>query len=69
MRPGHIGLDSRGETEDTLLQLEGPSAAMINCEHGYLLPPAVNADHMLTVRRGDLDLEYVDVWRIERGGG
>ena len=42
---------------------------MINCEHGYLLPPAVNADHMLTVRRGDLDLEYVDVWRIERGGG
>ena len=37
-------------------------------ERQYLLPPAINADHMLTVRRGDLDLEYVDVWRIEKGG-
>ena len=33
------------------------------------LPPAIGADHVLTVRRGDLELEYVDVWRIDRGGG
>lgn len=32
------------------------------------LPPAIGTDHVLTVRRGDLDLEYVDVWRIDRGG-
>ena len=30
------------------------------------LPPAIGADHVLTVRRGDFDLEYVDVWRIDR---
>lgn len=27
---------------------------------------AIGNVHVLTVRRGDLDLEYVDVWRIER---
>ena len=31
------------------------------------LPPAIGTDHVLTVRRGDFDLEYVDVWRIDRG--
>ena len=31
------------------------------------LPPAIGTDHVLTVRQGDFDLEYVDVWRIERG--
>ncbi len=35
-------------------------------ERHYLLPPAINADHILTVRRGDLDLEYLDVWRINK---
>ena len=30
------------------------------------LPPAIGTDHVLTVRRGDFDLEYVDVWRIDR---
>lgn len=40
----------------------------VPAERQYLLPPAINADHILTVRRGDLDLEYVDVWRIEKGG-
>ena len=33
----------------------------------YVLPPAIGTDHVLTVRRGDFDLDYVDVWRIERG--
>ena len=32
------------------------------------LPPAIGTDHVLTVRRGDFDLDYVDVWRIDRGG-
>ena len=31
------------------------------------LPPAIGTDHVLTVRRGDFDLDYVDVWRIDRG--
>ena len=33
----------------------------------YFLPPAIANDHVLTVRRGNFDLDYVDVWRIERG--
>ena len=32
------------------------------------LPPAIGTDHVLTVRKGDFDLDYVDVWRIDRGG-
>ena len=31
------------------------------------LPPAINAAHVLTVRKDDLGLDHVDVWRIERG--
>lgn len=31
------------------------------------LAPAISADHVLTVRRDDLGLDHVDVWRIERG--
>ena len=34
----------------------------------YDLPPAIGTDYVLTVRRGDFDLDYVDVWRIEREG-
>lgn len=30
------------------------------------LPPAIGTDHVLTIRRGDFDLDYVDVWRIDR---
>ena len=33
------------------------------------LAPAISADHVLTVRKDDLGLDHVDVWRIERGGG
>ena len=33
------------------------------------LPPAINADHVLTVRKDELGLDHVDVWRIDRGGG
>jgi len=29
------------------------------------LPPAISADHVLTVRKDDLGLDHVDVWRIE----
>ena len=32
-----VGVDSRGETGDTLLQLEGPRGAQIDCEHGGVL--------------------------------
>lgn len=31
------------------------------------LPPAINADHVLTVRKDELGLDHVDVWRIDRG--
>ena len=31
------------------------------------LPPAINADHVLTVRKDELGLDHVDVWWIERG--
>ena len=31
------------------------------------LPPAIDADHVLTVRGDDLGLDHIDVWRIERG--
>ena len=34
----------------------------------YRVPPAIGADHVLTVRRDDFDLDYVDVWRIDREG-
>lgn len=37
-------------------------------ERRYNLPPAINAEHVLTVRRGLFDVDHVDVWRIERGG-
>lgn len=37
-------------------------------ERRTFTPPAIGTDHVLTVRRGDFDLDYVDVWRIERGG-
>ena len=37
-------------------------------ERRAFTPPAIGADHVLTVRRGDFDLDYVDVWRIEREG-
>ena len=30
--------------------------------------PAFGAAHMVTIRRDSLDLDHVDVWRIERGG-
>ena len=29
--------------------------------------PAFGTDHMLTIRQDSLELDYVDVWRIERG--
>ena len=32
------------------------------------LPPTIGTDHVLTVRKGNFDLDHVDVWRIERGG-
>ena len=35
-------------------------------ERRSFTPPAIGNDHVLTVRRGDFDLDYVDVWRIER---
>ena len=35
-------------------------------ERRSFTPPAIGTDHVLTVRRGDFDLDYVDVWRIER---
>ena len=37
-------------------------------ERRSFTPPAIGTDHVLTVRRGDFDLDYVDVWRIEREG-
>ena len=37
-------------------------------ERRFFTPPAIGTDHALTVRRGDFDLDYVDVWRIEREG-
>lgn len=33
---------------------------------GHLVP-AISAGHVLTVRRDDLGLDHVDVWRIDRG--
>ena len=37
-------------------------------ERRSFTPPAIGANHVLTVRRGDFDLDYVDIWRIEREG-
>ncbi len=31
--------------------------------------PAFSPDHMITIRLDSLDLDHVDVWRIDRGGG
>ena len=31
--------------------------------------PAFGPDHMITIRQDSLDLDHVDVWKIERGGG
>lgn len=28
--------------------------------------PAFSADHLITIRQDSLDLDHVDVWRIER---
>ena len=30
--------------------------------------PAFGPDHMITIRQDSLDLDHVDVWRIEKGG-
>ena len=30
--------------------------------------PAFSPDHMITIRQDSLDLDHVDVWRIEKGG-
>ena len=43
-------------------------AGMPAPQRGHL-PPAIGTDHVLTVRRGNLGLDYVDVWWIERGRG
>ena len=31
--------------------------------------PAFSSDHMVTIRQDSLDLDHVDVWRIDPGGG
>ena len=31
--------------------------------------PAFGPDHMITIRQDSLDLDHVEVWKIERGGG
>lgn len=57
---------NRWEVFDT----EGRLLASMPAPSGrrYALPPAIGTNHVLTVRRGDFDLDYVDVWRIEREG-
>jgi len=35
--------------------------------HGEDVVPAFGPDHLLTIRRDSLDLDHVDVWRLERG--
>ena len=57
---------NRWEVFDTEGRLLGSMPAP--SDRRYALPPAIGTDHVLTVRRGDFDLDYVDVWRIEREG-
>ena len=37
--------------------------------HERVVPAFGPSDHLLTVRRDSLDLDHVDVWRLETGGG
>lgn len=45
---------------------EGRLLASLDAPARGSLPPAINADHVLTVRKDELGLDHVDVWRIER---
>lgn len=54
---------NRWEVFDT----EGRLLARMPAPASGSLPPAINADHVLTVRKDDIGLDHVDVWRIERG--
>jgi hypothetical protein len=31
--------------------------------------PAFGVDHLVTIRQDSLDLDHVEVWRVERAGG
>lgn len=54
---------NRWEVFDT----EGRLLASLPAPVRGTLPPAISADHVLTVRKDNLGLDHVDVWRIDRG--
>ena len=67
MEPDWVTLERRG-TGGRCSNTDGRLLASLPAPPRRHLPPAIGTDHVLTVRRGDFDLEYVDVWRIDRGG-
>ena len=55
---------NRWEVFDTEGKLLGSVAAPPRREY---VVPAFGSDYLLTIRRDSLDLDHVDVWRLERG--
>ncbi len=62
-----------GETSDTLHPPAAPWDHGVRCEwddgwsRGFRSVPAFGPDHMVTIRQDSLEIDYVDIWRIDRG--